>query len=109
MSEKLLKDLQETKQHLLTLYRSPSQFNILLHIINAGRPLKVKEITKEFKMTDKAVERALAKLYAKGLVRRNPLRRGTYSCDLRRLISCILLTYSDIAQYIKQKENRRKI
>jgi len=99
-----LKNLNEMKNNLSTLYRSPSQLNILLHIISSGKSLKVSEITKSLKMTHKSVERALAKLYTKGLVQRSSFRKGAYHCNLRHLILCNLLTYFDIVHDLKQKE-----
>jgi DNA-binding transcriptional ArsR family regulator len=70
-----------------------------------GRSLKAEEIANDLKMTRKAVERALAKLYEKRLVRRSSFRRGAYFCDLRSFTLCILLFCSDLhAQYLKKKE-----
>lgn len=100
-----MKRLQEMKQHLLTLHKSPSQFKVLLHLISAGRSLRANEIMNDLKMTNKAVQRALAKLYGKNLVRRSSFRRGAYYCDLRYLILCILLACSDLhVQYLQQEE-----
>jgi predicted DNA-binding transcriptional regulator len=104
LSEELLKNLNEMKNNLSTLQRSPSQLNILLHIISSGRSLRVSEITKELKTTRKSVERALAKLYAKGLIQRSQFRKGAYHCNLRHLILCNLLTDFDIMEGLKQRE-----
>lgn len=100
-----MKRLQEMRQHLLTLHRSPSQFKILLHLISVGRSLRAKEIMNDLKMTNKAVQRALAKLHKKALIRRSSFRRGAYYCDLRHFILCITLACSDLyAQYLQRKE-----
>ena len=105
MSEGFLRRLQEMTQHLLTLNKSPSQFKILFHLFSMGRSLKAEEIANDLKITRKAVERALARLYEKGLVRRSSFRRGAYYCDLRSFTLCILFFCSDLhAQYLKERE-----
>lgn len=92
-------------QHLLMLNKSPSQFKILFHLFSMGRSLKAEEIANGLKITRKAVERTLAKLYEKGLVRRSSFRKGTYYCDLRSFTLCILLFCSDLyTQYLKKRE-----
>lgn len=81
---------------LLSLYKAPSQYRIIAHLISSGRPLTVKEISNELKLTYKATERAVAKLLEKDLVQRQPFKEGAYTCDNKQVLLCLLLACSEM-------------
>lgn len=91
-----MKALRDRMASLLTLYRAPSQFNIVVHLVSMGRPLTIKEISEGLSLTYKATERAVAKLLEKGLVQRLPFKEGAYTCDAKQVLLCLLLACADM-------------
>jgi len=96
LNEEELKTLKQKTTSLLTLYRAPSQFNIVLHLISSGKPLTIKEISEGLLLTYKATERAIAKLLEKGLIQRLPFKEGAYICDTKQVLLCLLLACTDM-------------
>ena len=95
MSVKKPRDLRERTEALFKLKRAPSQENVFLHLLETGRIMTVREIA-ELDLTDKAAERAVAKLVEKGLVQRSTFREGTYTCDSRAIIVSLLRVVTDL-------------
>jgi len=80
---------------LLSLYKAPSQYSIIVHLIGTGKPLTIKEISSDLKLTYKAAERAMAKLLEKELVQRVPFKEGAYTCDSKQVVLCLLLACTE--------------
>lgn len=100
MTEAYIKDLRVKATSLMTLPKAPSQFNILIHLVNTGKPSTLKEISAQLSLTYKATERAVAKLLEKGLVQRIPFKEGAYTCDLKQIVLSLLLTTIDISTWL---------
>jgi len=96
LSVKKPRDLRERTEALFKLKRAPSQENVFLHLLETGRIMTVREIAAELDLTDKAAERAVAKLVEKGLVQRSTFREGTYTCDSRAIIVSLLRVVTDL-------------
>jgi predicted transcriptional regulator len=101
-------DLRQKTQFLLKLRRAPSQFTIFLHLLGTGRAMTTKEISSEIGLTPKAAERALSKLLDKGLIQRNPFRDGTYACDSRQVLLGLIITTSDLYNYLERERGGDK-
>ena len=101
-----MKDLKDKASSLLTLDRAPSQFSIFIYLVSTGRSMTIKEISEGLSLTYKAAERAVAKLLEKGLIQRLPFKGGTYTCDTKQVLLCLLLACSDMnAQLQKQMKS----
>lgn len=98
-----MKDLKEKASSLLTLDRAPSQFSIFIYLVSTGRSLTIKEISEGLSFTYKAVERAVAKLLEKGLIQRLPFKEGTYICDTKQVLLCLLLACSEVNTYFQKQ------
>jgi predicted DNA-binding transcriptional regulator len=96
LSNKKRKSIRERTEALLKLKRAPSQENIFLFLLETGRTMTVREIAAELDFTDKAAERAVAKLLEKGLVQRSTFREGTYTCDSRAIIVYLLRVVTEL-------------
>jgi predicted DNA-binding transcriptional regulator len=90
LSNKRPDELRNRTESLLKLKRAPSQEIVFYHLLETGRTMTVREIAAELGLTDKASERAVAKLVDKGLVQRSTFREGTYVCDSRMIIMSLL-------------------
>jgi predicted DNA-binding transcriptional regulator len=90
LSDKKLGELRERTEALMKLKRAPSQESVFHHLLETGRTMTVREIAAELDLTDKAAERAVAKLVDKGLVQRSTFREGTYVCDSRLIVMSLL-------------------
>jgi len=82
-----LKDKMET---LLGLEKAPSQFTIFFHLLSTGKTMTVKEISEELTLTQKATERAVAKLLEKDVVQRSTFRDGGYNVDAKGIVMMLL-------------------
>lgn len=100
--------LKERLANLLAIRRAPSQFNILIHLISMGKPLTIKEISEGLSLTYKAAERAVAKLLEKGLIQRIPFKEGTYTCDIKQLLLCLLIAYLEMKDQFQKQMKRQK-
>jgi len=96
LTDKRVGDLRERTAALFTLRRAPSQASIFQHLLETGRSLTVKELASELGLTEKAAERAVAKLLEKGLVQRSTFREGSYICDVRLVVSSMLRVLTDL-------------
>lgn len=96
MSREPMSDLREWTDTLLNLKRAPSQFVIFLHLLRTGRAMSVKEISEEIDLSQKATERAMARLLQKGLIQRTPFRDGAYICDSRQVLLGLLQLTMDL-------------
>jgi DNA-binding MarR family transcriptional regulator len=103
LSEKSLKDLRERTESLMKLKRAPSQETVFSYLLETGRTMSVREISAVLELTDKAVERAVAKLVEKGLVQRSTFREGSYECDSRLVLMSLLRV---VTQLYEDYENR---
>lgn len=103
LSDKKLGEVRERTEALFKLKRAPSQETVFLHLLETGRTMTVREIAAELDLTDKAAERAVAKLLEKGLVQRSTFREGTYTCDSRAIIISLLRV---ITQLYEEYEER---
>ena len=109
MSEQQIKELRERIDALLKLRRAPSQFKVLFHLLETGRAMTIKEISSVVDLTDKATERAVAKLLRKRLIQRTPFRDGAYTCDSKQILLGLLLVASDLYGSLeKEKKTRAK-
>ena len=102
MSENLLEELQEMKQNIQNLYRSPTQLIILVHFIRLNKSLKISDVARDLKMSYKAAARAMDKLRSKNLISRNTLLRGHYNCNLGYVISCLIFMVCDLYKDVHQ-------
>ena len=98
MSEKKIVELKTMMQSITSLKRAPSQHTIFLHLLGTGKTLTVKEISNEVGFTQKATERAVAKLLQKGLIKRAPFRQRSYNCDNKDIVLSILLTVTELKE-----------
>jgi len=96
LSGKLSSDLREWTDTLLRLKRAPSQLAIFFHLLRTGRAMSVKEISEEIALSQKATERAMARLIQKGLIQRTPFRDGAYICDSRQVLLGLLQLTVDL-------------
>jgi len=90
LSNKKQVNLRERTDALMRLKRAPSQETIFNYLLETGKVLAVREIAAELNLTDKAAERAVAKLLEKGLIQRSTFREGTYVCDSRPILLTML-------------------
>jgi predicted DNA-binding transcriptional regulator len=99
----MLGELRERTDSLMKLKRAPSQETVFHHLLETGRTMSVREIAAEIGLTDKAVERAVAKLLDRGLVQRSTFREGSYECDSRRVLMSLLRV---VTQLFEEYEER---
>lgn len=88
--------VRERTEALFKLKRAPSQENVFLYLLETGKIMTVREIAAELGLTDKAAERAVAKLVNKGLVQRSTFREGTYTCDARAITVSLLRVVTEL-------------
>ncbi|MBM3291201.1 MarR family transcriptional regulator [Candidatus Bathyarchaeota archaeon] len=106
MSEKQNYKKKNLSENLLKIKRAPSQFLILLYLIDTGKTMSVKELATELNITPKATERAVSKLLEKDLIQRHPFRDGGYNCDLKLIVLNLLLAIIDLYdEYEKRNPN----
>jgi DNA-binding MarR family transcriptional regulator len=106
MSEKKIEELDRYAENLFRLPKAPSQLSVFLHLASTGRTKTVKEMADENNLTEKATERAVAKLLDKGLVDRSPFRDGGYSVDSRKILLSLFRTVTILHQdYEKRTSN----
>ncbi|MFB0543773.1 MAG: winged helix-turn-helix transcriptional regulator [Candidatus Bathyarchaeia archaeon] len=98
-----MKGLKDKVSSLLTLDRAPSQFSIFIHLVSTGRSMTIKEISEGLSLSYKAAERAVAKLLDKGLIQRLPFKEGTYICDTKQVLLCLLLACSDMNTQLQKQ------
>jgi len=96
------------KEALLNLNKAPSQFSILFHLLNTGKTLTIKELSKDLNLTPKAAERAVSKLLEKGLIQRNLFREGAYSCDSKQILLTLFLAINDIQKRLETQSKSSK-
>jgi predicted transcriptional regulator len=104
MSEKEKDVLEEFSENLLTLKRAPSQYNVFYNLLISGKTMTVKEMASELQLTDKATERAMAKLYNKGLIERSPFRDGGYTIDTKKIILSLMMMVSDLYEDYRERK-----
>lgn len=102
MSREPTSDLREWADTLLRLKRAPSQLTIFFHLLKTGRAMSVKEISEEIDLSQKATERAMARLLQKGLIQRTPFRDGAYICDSRQVLIGLLQLTVDLHERLKK-------
>ena len=76
---------------LESLRRAESQREVLLCLVEHGKPMSSQEIAKRLSMTVNAVNIALHNLHNKGLVER--VARGVYRYKLEAILGPILRAY----------------
>ena len=103
MSEEKLKELREKMDNILSLKKAPSQNTIFLHLLGTGRTITVREIAGELSLTNKATERAVAKLLEKGLIQRAPFRQRSYTCDSKEILLGLLLTLNELRERLEKR------
>jgi predicted transcriptional regulator len=103
MSEERMGQLKELADNLLNLQRAPSQSKVFYHLLETGKTLTVKELANELELTNKATERAVAKLLDKGLIQRNMFREGTYMCDSRKILLSLLMMTTELYQDYEER------
>ena len=103
MSKQQMSDLREWTNTLLNLKRAPSQLAIFFHLLRTGRAMSVKEISEDIDMSQKATERAMARLLQKGLIQRTPFRDGAYTCDSRQVLLGLLQLTTEIHERLKKE------
>lgn len=91
VSEEKISQMREKMEAVLTLSRAPSQFVVFYHLLENGRTMSVKELATELSLTPKATERAVAKLYDKGLIQRASFRQRSYTCDSKQILLGLML------------------
>jgi predicted transcriptional regulator len=96
LSDKKLGEVRERTKALFKLKRAPSQETVFLYLLETGKTMTVREIAAELDLTNKAAERAIAKLVEKGLVQRATFREGTYVCDSRLVILSLLRVVTEL-------------
>ncbi len=96
LSEKRLGELRKRTDALMMLKRAPSQETVFHYLLETGRSMSVREIGSELSLTDKAVERATAKLVDKGLVQRSTFREGAYEVDANLIIMSLLRVVTEL-------------
>lgn len=104
MSIKTPGKIRERTEALLRLKRAPSQETIFYYILETGKAMTVKEVAFELALTAKSAERAVAKLFEKGLLQRSTFREGTYVCDSKMIVVSLLRT---VIELYEDLENRR--
>lgn len=103
MSVKKRTSVRERTEALFKLKRAPSQENIFLYLLETGKIMTVREIASELGLTDKAAERAVAKLMEKGLVQRSTFREGAYICDSKAIIVSLLRVVTELFDYYEEQ------
>lgn len=96
------------KEALFNLRKAPSQFSILFHLLITGKTLTIKELSKDLDLTPKAAERAVSKLFEKGLIQRNLFREGAYSCDSKQILLTLFLAISDLQELLETQSKSSK-
>jgi predicted transcriptional regulator len=91
MSDEKISQMREKMEAALNLSRAPSQFVVFYHLLETGRTMSVKELASDLSLTPKATERAVAKLYDKGLIQRASFRQRSYTCDSKQILLGMLL------------------
>ena len=90
------REIKEKMDYLVNLRRAPSQFLVFIHVLGKGKSITVNEISKEVNLTLKATERAVAKLYKKGILQKSSFKKGAYRCDKNEIILGLLLKISEL-------------
>jgi predicted transcriptional regulator len=103
LSVKKERNVRERTEALFKLKRAPSQENVFLYLLETGRIMTVREIAAELGLTDKAAERAIAKLVDKGLIQRSTFREGTYTCDSRAITVSLLRVVTELFDYYEER------
>ena len=103
MSEEKLRELGERMDAIQGLERAPSQNTVFIHLLGTGRTMTVREISGELGLTQKATERAVAKLLEKGLIQRAPFRQRSYTCDSKEIILGLLLTVNELRKRLEKR------
>ena len=96
LSDKRLGELRERTENLMKLKRAPSQETVFHYLLETGKTMSVREIAAELDLTDKAVERAVAKLLDKGLVQRSTFKEGSYIADSRHIVMSLLRVVTEL-------------
>lgn len=99
-----LEDIEEYKDNLMSLQRAPSQFKIFFQLLHTGKTMTVREMAEENKLTEKATERATAKLLDKGLVERSVFREGGYKVNIRRVLISMYMTNVELYEDYKERK-----
>ncbi|MFP3951604.1 MAG: hypothetical protein ACLFVP_05650 [Candidatus Bathyarchaeia archaeon] len=105
MSKEQLERVSEYTENLLSLHRAPSQFRIFFQLLSTGRTMTVKEMAEENKLTEKATERATAKLLDRGLVERSMFREGGYTVNIRRVMISMYMTILELYSDYRERES----
>lgn len=103
MSGEQVEELNERMDAIRKLRKAPSQFKIFLHLLGIGRSMTVKEIAADLDLTQKATERAIAKLFDKGLIQRVSFGRRSYTCDSNQILLGILLSVTDLMDRLEKR------
>ena len=108
MSNNQIISLKDKTDNLFKIKRAPSQFQVLVHLINTGKTMSVKELSTEINLTPKATERALSKLFEKELVQRNPFKEGGYYCDIKDVVLNILFKMIELNEDFEKRTSNPK-
>jgi predicted transcriptional regulator len=104
MSEKRMEEYKEKMENLLSLGRAPSQFEVFIFLLESGKIMTVREISEYLDLTNKATERAIAKLVDKDLVKRSTFREASYKVDANGMLVSLLLALTELyEEYEKSK------
>jgi predicted transcriptional regulator len=103
VSEKQLGEMKKKLETLLGLLKAPSQFMVFLQLLNTGKTMTVKEISDELVLTQKATERAVAKLIDKDVIQKSTFRDGGYNVDTRGVTTMLLIAIIELYQGHKEK------
>jgi predicted transcriptional regulator len=91
-------ELKAKMETLLGLEKAPSQFTIFFHLLATGKTMTVKEISDELALTQKATERAVAKLLEKDMVQRSNFRDGGYNVDAKGVVMMLLAATMELCR-----------
>jgi len=99
-------DLKETVEALLRLPRAPTQLRVLFYLLESGRAMTIKEIAERLGMTRKAVERAVDKLYRKGLIERVRYMEGHYRCSIRKMVTYLITACTELHRELERMSEK---
>jgi predicted DNA-binding transcriptional regulator len=103
MSGKQVEELNKKMDAIRKLSKAPSQYKVFLYLLGTGKSWTVKEIAANLDLTQKATERAIAKLFNRGLIQRVSFGRRSYTCDSNQILLGILLSVTDLMDRLDKR------
>ena len=95
---------KEKMENLLSLRRAPSQFEVFMFLLESGKIMTVREISEYLDLTNKATERAIAKLLDKDIVKRSTFREASYKVDVNEILVTLFIVLTELyEEYEKSK------